>query len=86
MLAATSVPTNRGSRRSRALEQPAKTAIAAAAAELIRPGAAIAVSAGTTTWGWLARLVGVVPGLTIVTNSTTVADVIATPARGTTRP
>ncbi|HTZ43066.1 MAG TPA: DeoR/GlpR family DNA-binding transcription regulator [Jatrophihabitans sp.] len=58
------------------LAQPAKSAIAAAAVELIRPGSAIALSAGTTTWG-LAQLVGSVPGLTIVTNSTTVADLIA---------
>src|ERR1700760_3122063 len=33
------------------LELPAKKAIAAEAARLIRPGSAIAVSAGTTTWG-----------------------------------
>ncbi|MGH8860350.1 MAG: DeoR/GlpR family DNA-binding transcription regulator [Jatrophihabitantaceae bacterium] len=58
------------------LEQAAKSAIAAAAATLIRPGSAIAVSAGTTTWG-LAQHVGGIAGLTIVTNSTTVADVIA---------
>lgn len=58
------------------LEQPAKSAIAAMAATLIRPGSAIAVSAGTTTWG-LAQHVSDIAGLTIVTNSTTVADVIA---------
>lgn len=58
------------------LEQPAKSAIAAAAAKLIRPGSAIAVSAGTTTWG-LAQHVGRIAGLTIVTNSTAVAEVIA---------
>ncbi len=58
------------------LEQPAKVAIAEAAAALIRPGSAIALSAGTTTWG-LARHVASIPGLTIVTNSTTVADLIA---------
>jgi DeoR/GlpR family transcriptional regulator of sugar metabolism len=59
------------------LEQPAKVAIAAMAISLIRPGSAIALSAGTTTWG-LARYVANIPGLTIVTNSTTVADLIAT--------
>src|SRR5579885_1303301 len=32
------------------LSQPAKQAIAQCAASLIRPGAAIALSAGTTTW------------------------------------
>jgi DeoR/GlpR family transcriptional regulator of sugar metabolism len=63
-----------------ALELPAKNAIAAAAATLIRPGSAIAVSAGTTTWG-LAHLVSDIPGLTILTNSTTVADVIADSGR-----
>ena len=59
------------------LEQSAKHAIAAQAASLIRPGAAIALSAGTTTWA-MARLMVNIPGLTVVTNSTTVADAIAT--------
>ncbi len=59
------------------LEQGAKHAIAAQAAKLIQPGAAIALSAGTTTWA-MARLVVNIPGLTVVTNSTTVADAIAT--------
>jgi DeoR/GlpR family transcriptional regulator of sugar metabolism len=62
------------------LELPAKNAIAAEAARLIRPGSAIAVSAGTTTWG-LAHHVSDIAGLTIVTNSTTVADVIANSGR-----
>jgi DeoR/GlpR family transcriptional regulator of sugar metabolism len=62
------------------LELPAKNAIAAEAARLIRPGSAIAVSAGTTTWG-LAHHVSDIGGLTIVTNSTTVADVIANSGR-----
>lgn len=57
------------------LEQPAKMAIARLAAELIRPGSAIALSAGTTTWN-LAQYVVTIPGLTVVTNSTTVADLI----------
>jgi DeoR/GlpR family transcriptional regulator of sugar metabolism len=59
------------------LAQPAKHAIAEAAAALIQPGAAIALSAGTTTWAMAPLLVGI-PGLTVVTNSTTVADAIAT--------
>jgi DeoR/GlpR family transcriptional regulator of sugar metabolism len=59
------------------LEQSAKSAIAAHAATLVRPGAAIALSAGTTTWT-MARFLVTVPGLTVVTNSTTVADAIAT--------
>lgn len=57
------------------LAQPAKQAIADHAASLIRPGAAIALSAGTTTWA-MARQVATIAGVTVVTNSTTVADVI----------
>jgi DeoR/GlpR family transcriptional regulator of sugar metabolism len=57
------------------LQQPAKDAIAARAAELINPGTAIALSAGTTTWA-MARHLAAIPGLTVVTNSTTVADVL----------
>lgn len=59
------------------LQQPAKLAIATRAAELISPGTAVALSAGTTTWG-LGRFVSAIPGLTVVTNSTTVADMIST--------
>jgi len=59
------------------LELSAKNAIAAHAATLIEPGAAIALSAGTTTWA-MARLLVTIPGLTVVTNSTAIADAIAT--------
>ncbi|UUV28997.1 DeoR/GlpR family DNA-binding transcription regulator [Amycolatopsis roodepoortensis] len=52
-----------------------KEAIAALAAGLVRPGTAIGVSAGTTTWT-LARALDGIPGLTIVTNSIQVADVL----------
>ncbi len=52
-----------------------KEAIAAVAAGLVRPGTAIGISAGTTTWT-LARALDEVPGLTIVTNSIQVADVL----------
>jgi DeoR/GlpR family transcriptional regulator of sugar metabolism len=52
-----------------------KEAIASVAAELVRPGTAIGISAGTTTWT-LARALDSVPGLTIVTNSIRVADVL----------
>ncbi|MEU6646751.1 DeoR/GlpR family DNA-binding transcription regulator [Saccharomonospora sp. NPDC046836] len=52
-----------------------KEAIAAAAAGLVRPGTAIGISAGTTTWT-LARALDGIPGLTIVTNSIRVADVL----------
>jgi len=59
------------------LAQAAKQAIAARAATLIRPGAAIALSAGTTTWA-MAQFVAALQGITVVTNSTTVADAITT--------
>ena len=59
------------------LQQPAKRAIAARAAQLIEPNSAIALSAGTTTW-MLARHIATAPQpLAVVTNSTTVADVLA---------
>lgn len=51
-----------------------KAAIAARAAELVTPGLAIGLSAGTTT-AELARRLLDVPGLTVVTNSIPVADV-----------
>jgi DeoR/GlpR family transcriptional regulator of sugar metabolism len=55
--------------------QPEKEAIAAAAARLVRPGTAIGVTAGTTTWA-LARYLREVPELTVVTNSIPVAEVM----------
>ena len=58
------------------LAEPAKLAIAAEAAALVRPAAAIALSAGTTTWS-MARLVAALPGVTVVTNSPVIADAIA---------
>jgi DeoR/GlpR family transcriptional regulator of sugar metabolism len=54
---------------------PEKEAIGRLAATLVRPGAAIGVSAGTTTWT-LARFLADVPQLTVVTNSIRVADVL----------
>jgi DeoR/GlpR family transcriptional regulator of sugar metabolism len=54
-------------------ERPEKTSIARAAAGLVKPGTAIAVSAGTTTFG-LAQALLDVPGLTIVTNSLRIAS------------
>jgi DeoR/GlpR family transcriptional regulator of sugar metabolism len=59
-----------------ALAQPAKQAIARHATTLIEPDTAVAVSAGTTTWAMAAHL-ATVPGLTVVTNSITVAETIA---------
>jgi DeoR/GlpR family transcriptional regulator of sugar metabolism len=57
------------------LQQAEKAAIAAAAAQLVEPGMAIAISAGTTTHELAAR-VAEIPGVTVVTNSTRVADVL----------
>jgi DeoR/GlpR family transcriptional regulator of sugar metabolism len=55
--------------------QSEKQAIAAAAARLVRPGTAIGVTGGTTTWT-LARYLREVPELTVVTNSIPVAEVM----------
>jgi DeoR/GlpR family transcriptional regulator of sugar metabolism len=54
-------------------EPAAKELIAAAAAGLVRPGATIAVGAGTTTYA-AAVCLARVPDLTVVTNSVRVAD------------
>jgi DeoR/GlpR family transcriptional regulator of sugar metabolism len=56
-------------------QQAEKEAIARKAAELVQPGTAVALSAGTTTWA-LARVLTEVPGLTVVTNSLPVAEVL----------
>ena len=55
--------------------QAEKEAIAAAAARLVKPGTAIGVTGGTTTWT-LARYLREVPELTVVTNSIPVAEVM----------
>jgi DeoR/GlpR family transcriptional regulator of sugar metabolism len=52
-----------------------KDAIAQAAAELVEPGRAIGLTAGTTTWR-LAHLIRDVPDLTVVTNSIQAANVL----------
>ncbi|MBX6357195.1 MAG: DeoR/GlpR transcriptional regulator [Micromonosporaceae bacterium] len=57
-----------------ARQRAEKSAIAARAADLVAPGLAIALSAGTTTAALARRLAGV-PELTVVTNSIPVADV-----------
>ncbi|MFF5174793.1 DeoR/GlpR family DNA-binding transcription regulator [Micromonospora sp. NPDC000089] len=67
--------------RAKSVRQAAeKAAIAARAAELVRPGAAIALSAGTTTAELARRLVDVA-GLTVVTNSLPVAEILHTAGR-----
>jgi DeoR/GlpR family transcriptional regulator of sugar metabolism len=57
-----------------------KEAIAAAAAALVEPGSAVGLSAGTTTWT-LARQLASIPDLTVVTNSTRIADVLLSTGR-----
>jgi DeoR/GlpR family transcriptional regulator of sugar metabolism len=52
-----------------------KLAIAAAAAALVRPGTAIGIAAGTTTWHFAQRISDV-RDLIVVTNSVRVADVL----------
>jgi len=59
-------------KRNRQLDE--KTAIAIRAAQLVSPGTAVALSAGTTTC-LLARHLVDVPALTVLTNSVPVADV-----------
>ncbi len=56
------------------LAKPQKEAIARAAADLVKPGTAIALSAGTTTFALAGQLLDVA-GLTIVTNSVRVASI-----------
>lgn len=58
-----------------------KQAIARRAAQLVRPGTAIAISAGTTTWT-LANHLTDVAELTVVTNSVQIADVFYRAGRG----
>jgi DeoR/GlpR family transcriptional regulator of sugar metabolism len=55
--------------------QREKEAIARAAVQLVKPGTAVGVSAGTTTWT-LAHELREVPRLTVVTNSIQVAEVL----------
>ncbi|MFD5768735.1 DeoR/GlpR family DNA-binding transcription regulator [Streptomyces sp. NPDC127049] len=57
------------------LESAAKAAVAAAAAGLVKPGSVVAVSGGTTAYEVAARLRHT-PGLTVVTNSLPVADLL----------
>ena len=52
-----------------------KEAIAAAAAELVRPGTAIGLTAGTTTWHLAARLVDVAD-LVVITNSIRILETL----------
>ncbi len=58
-----------------ARQLPEKEAVARHAATLVRPGAAIGLSAGTTTWTMASFLVDI-PDLTVVTNSVRIADIL----------
>ncbi|MGC8465970.1 MAG: DeoR/GlpR family DNA-binding transcription regulator [Acidimicrobiales bacterium] len=49
-----------------------KLAIAKAALSLVEPGSSVAISAGTTTWAF-ARLLPSIPGVTVITNSISIA-------------
>jgi len=69
-----------GFRAKSVLMRPEKDAIARAAASLVEPGTAVGVSAGTTTYA-LALQLSEIPGLTVVTNSIPVADVLHRRAR-----
>jgi DeoR/GlpR family transcriptional regulator of sugar metabolism len=57
------------------LEVERKAAIAAAAVQVVEPGDAVALSAGTTTYE-VARALRTVPDLTVVTNSVPAADLL----------
>ncbi|MFE7528801.1 DeoR/GlpR family DNA-binding transcription regulator [Kitasatospora sp. NPDC057542] len=60
-------------------ELPAKDAIALAAAALVPPGSAVGLAGGTTTFAVARHLRGV-EGLTVVTNSLRIAELLEQPA------
>ncbi|MGW6843303.1 DeoR/GlpR family DNA-binding transcription regulator [Streptomyces sp. NPDC054958] len=57
------------------LQSAAKAAVAEAAAQLVQPGSVVAISGGTTTYAVAHRLRDIA-GLTVVTNSLPVADLL----------
>ncbi|RKE22261.1 DeoR/GlpR family DNA-binding transcription regulator [Streptomyces sp. TLI_171] len=59
------------------LETDTKAALAEAAAAQVQPGSVVAISAGTTAYAAATRLLDV-PGLTVVTNSLPVAELVRT--------
>jgi DeoR/GlpR family transcriptional regulator of sugar metabolism len=61
-------------------EQQAKEAISAKAAELVRPGMAVALMGGSSVYA-LAKRLRDVPALTIVTNSVPISDLFAQKSR-----
>jgi DeoR/GlpR family transcriptional regulator of sugar metabolism len=60
-----------------AFERPEQAEIARAAASLVRPGSAIALTGGSTTFA-LAQCLLDVPGLTLVTNSIRISNLFST--------
>lgn len=58
----------------------AKSAVASCAADLVAPGSAIGITAGTTTFRFASELEGIAD-LTVITNSIRVADVLAQTGR-----
>jgi DeoR/GlpR family transcriptional regulator of sugar metabolism len=75
-VAATSSADEPGFEAKRLLQQSVKRAIAERAALLVEPNSAIGLSAGTTTWMLASHLKGSPGPLSVVTNSTTLADVM----------
>lgn len=61
----------------RLIAPAAKQAIAARARSLISPRSAVGISAGTTTWMLAQELRGFSGALSVVTNSTTVSEILA---------
>jgi DeoR/GlpR family transcriptional regulator of sugar metabolism len=70
-----------GFERKFARERAEKDAIASLASTLVRPGYAVGLSAGTTTWT-LAHRLRDVAGITVVTNSVQIAGVFYQQPRG----
>lgn len=66
----------------RSVATAAKRAIAACAATMVEPRSAVGISAGTTTWMFAEELRHAPGPLSVVTNSTSVADVLAAPDAG----
>ncbi len=64
----------------RSRQQAEKERIAERAATLVRPGASVGLTAGTTTWTLAPRLLAI-PNLTIVTNAPTIARTLDRSAR-----
>jgi DeoR/GlpR family transcriptional regulator of sugar metabolism len=75
-VAATSSAEEPGFEAKRLLQQSVKRAIAERAAALVEPHSAVGISAGTTTWMLASHLKSSPGPLSVVTNSTTVADVM----------